>query len=83
MSFNILERKALNQINLVEGIVSRIAAYFLSKRFKEEMKELEKMKKDDLGLAADLQSFEQSYKMIQQSIDNLCKRHPGHPACKK
>ena len=83
MSFNKLERKALTQIAINEGVVSKIAAFFLSKKFSSTMKELERMKKDDPSLAADLESFEQSYKIIQQSVNNLCKRHPDHPACKK
>jgi len=83
MSFNKLERKALKQIALNEGVVSKIAAFFLGKKFRSTMSELERMKKDDPSLAADLESFEQSYKIIQKSVDNLCKRHPNHPACKK
>lgn len=83
MSFNKLERRILTQITLTEGIISKIAAYFLSKKFKNVMADLEKMKQDDPGLAADLQSFDQSYKIIQKSVNNLCKRHPDHPACKK
>jgi hypothetical protein len=66
-----------------EGIVSKIAAFFLSKKFRGTMQELERMKKDDPGLAADLASFEQGYKIIQQTVDSLCKRRPDHPACKK
>jgi hypothetical protein len=83
MSFNKLERKALKQIALNEGVVSKIAAFFLGKKFRSTMSELERMKKDDPSLAADLASFEQSYKIIQQAVDNICKRRPDHPACKK
>ena len=83
MSFNKLEQKALKQITMNEGIVSKIAAFFLGKKFRGTMQELERMKKDDPGLAADLASFEQGYKIIQQTVDSLCKRHPDHPACKK
>ena len=83
MSFNKLEQKALKQITMNEGIVSKLAAFFLGKKFRGTMAELERMKKDDPGLAADLASFEQSYKIIQQSVDRLCKRRPDHPACKK
>jgi hypothetical protein len=46
------------------------------------IKEFERMKKEDPELAKDLESFDESYKVINKSMDDLCKRHPDHPACK-
>ena len=43
---NKLEQKALRQINLNEGLISLLAKFFLGGKFRDGMRELEKMKKE-------------------------------------
>jgi hypothetical protein len=82
MSFNKLERKALKQIAVNEGIVASIAKFFLGSNFRNSMRELERMKKDDPELKADLASFYQNYKILRNELDRLCKENPNLPNCK-
>ena len=80
---NKLEQKALRQINLNEGLISLLAKFFLGGKFRDGMRELEKMKKDDPELKAGLARFYQNYKMIKNDIDNICAKYPNLPNCKK
>lgn len=80
---NKLEQKALRQINLNEGLISLLAKFFLGSKFRDGMRELEKMKKDDPELKAGLASFYQNYKMIKKDIDDICAKYPNLPNCKK
>lgn len=82
MSFNKLERKALQQIELNEGVVSAIAKFFLGTKFRDAMRDIERMKKDDPELKADLASFYQNYKILRNQLDTLCKQNPNLPSCK-
>jgi hypothetical protein len=68
---NKLERKAYQQINLNEGLISVLAKFFLGGKFRDAMRELEKMKKDDPELKAALASFAQNYKIIRNVRDRL------------
>lgn len=70
---NKLEQKALRQINLNEGLISTIAKFFLGSKFRDAMREIEKMKKDDPELAAGLASFAQNYKIISNTQKRLNK----------
>jgi hypothetical protein len=82
MPTNKFEHKALNQINLHEGLISAIAKFFLGSNFRKSMKELERMKKDDPEFAAGMASLAQNYKTVENMLDRLCKKHPDHPNCK-
>ena len=62
---NKLEQKALRQINLNEGLLSIVAKFFLGSKFRDAMRELEKMKKDDPELKANMASFYQNYKILR------------------
>jgi hypothetical protein len=73
MSMNKLEQKALRQINLNEGLISTIAKFFLGSKFRDAMREIEKMKKEDPELAAGLASFAQNYKIISNTQKRLNK----------
>jgi hypothetical protein len=79
---NKLEQKALQQINLNEGLLSLAAKFFLGSKFRDAMRELEKMKKDDPELKADMASFYQNYKILRKQLDTICKDRPDLPACK-
>jgi hypothetical protein len=68
---NKLERKAYQQINLNEGFVSAIAKFFLGSKFRNAMRELEKMKKDDPELKADMASLAQNFKMLDDLRNRL------------
>ena len=68
---NKLEQKALRQINLNEGFVSAIAKFFLGSKFRNAMRELEKMKKDDPELKADMASLAQNFKMLDDLRNRL------------
>ena len=68
---NKLERKAYQQINLNEGFVSAIAKFFLGSKFRNAMRELEKMKKDDPELKADMPSLAQNFKMLDDLRNRL------------
>jgi len=80
---NRLEKKAFRQITLNEGLISVLAKFFLGGEFRGAMRELEKMKKDDPELKADLASFAQNYKMLRKNLDDFCAKHPDLPNCKK
>jgi|APGre2960657404_1045060.scaffolds.fasta_scaffold546216_2 hypothetical protein len=82
MSINKFEQKALNEINLNEGIIGAIAKFFLGSKFRASMRELEKMKKDDPTLKADLASFYQNYKVLRNQLDTICAKRPDLPNCK-
>jgi hypothetical protein len=82
MSFNKLERKALKQIDLNEGIVSSIAKFFLGSKFRNAMREVERMKHEDPELKADLASFYQNYKILRNELDRICTENPNLPNCK-
>jgi hypothetical protein len=71
MPTNKFEKKAMNQINLNEGLISAIAKFFLGSDFRKSMREMEKMKKDDPELKAGLASFAQNYKIIRDLRDRL------------
>jgi hypothetical protein len=71
MSMDKFEQKALKQINLNEGLISQIAGFFLGSKFRNSMREIEKMKKDDPELEASLASFAQNYKVIRRMRDRL------------
>ena len=79
---NKLEQKALRQINLNEGLLSIVAKFFLGSKFRDAMRELEKMKKDDPELKANMASFYQNYKILRNQLDTLCKDRPDLPGCK-
>jgi hypothetical protein len=66
MSINKFEQKALNQINLNEGLITKIAGFFLGSKFREAMKEIERMKKEDPELAAGMASLAQNYDVINR-----------------
>jgi hypothetical protein len=68
---NKLERKAYRQINLNEGLVSVLAKFFLGSKFRDAMRELEKMKKDDPELKADMASLAQNFKMLDDLRNRL------------
>jgi hypothetical protein len=68
---NKLERKAYRQINLNEGLVSVIAKFFLGSKFRDAMRELERMKKDDPELKADMASLAQKFKMLNKTVERL------------
>jgi hypothetical protein len=68
---NKLERKAYQQINLNEGLVSVIAKFFLGSKFRDAMRELERMKKDDPELKADMASLAQNFKMLNKTVERL------------
>ena len=68
---NKLERKAYRQINLNEGLVSVIAKFFLGSKFRDAMRELERMKKDDPELKADMASLAQNFKMLNKTVERL------------
>jgi hypothetical protein len=82
MPTNKFEKKALNEINLNEGLISAIAKFFLGPEFRTSMREVEKMKKDDPELRAGLDSFYQNYKLLKKDLDNICKKYPNIPNCK-
>lgn len=82
MSINKFEQKALNQINLNEGLIGTIAKFFLGSKFRSSMQELEKMKKDDPTLKADIASFYQNYKSLRNQLDTICDKRPDLPTCK-
>ena len=82
MSINKFEQKALNQINLNEGLIGTIAKFFLGSKFRASMQELEKMKKDDPTLKADIASFYQNYKSLRNQLDTICAKRPDLPTCK-
>jgi len=82
MPTNKFEQKALKQISLNEGLVTKIAGFFLGSKFRKAMKELERMKDDDPEFAAGMASLAQNYKTIDNMLDRLCKKHPDHPKCK-
>ena len=66
MSFNKLERKALKQIEVNEGLLSKLAKLFLGSDFQKTMRELERMKKEDPELEAGMASFKQNYDIIKR-----------------
>jgi hypothetical protein len=68
---NKLERKAYQQINLNEGLVSVIAKFFLGSKFRDAMRELERMKKDDPELKADMASLAQNFKKLNKTVERL------------
>lgn len=68
-------------MGFITKLLSRIAIAIIPGG-NETMKEFERMKKEDLGLAEDLESFDESYKVINPSMNDLCKRHTDHPVCK-
>jgi hypothetical protein len=74
---NRLEKKALHQININEGIISKIAKAFLSVDFIKAQKALARMKKDDPELAAGMASLDQTWKIIQQELDRTYSENPG------
>lgn len=82
MSFNKLERRAFRQISINEGVVSTIAKFFLGTKFRDAMREMERMKKDDPELKADLASFYQNYKILRNQLNTICKENPNLPNCK-
>ena len=82
MSINKFEQKALSQINLNEGLIGALAKFFLGSNFRDSMKELEKMKKDDPTLKADVSSFYQNYKSLRNQLDTICDKRPDLPNCK-
>ena len=71
MSINKFEQKALSQINLNEGLIGAIAKFFLGANFRNAMREIGKMKKDDPELKAGMASLAQNYKIIKQVSDKL------------
>jgi len=82
MPTNKFEQKALKQINLNEGLVSKLAGFFLGSKFRKSMKEIERMKQADPEFAAGMASLAQNYKVVEDMLDRLCKKHPDHPNCK-
>lgn len=82
MPTNKFEQKALKQINLNEGLLTKIAGFFLGSKFRKSMKEIERMKKDDPEFAAGMASLAQNYKIVEDMLDRLCKERPNHPNCK-
>ena len=71
MSINKFEQKALRQINLNEGLLTKIAGFFLGSKFRDAMKEIERMKQEDPELAAGMASLAQNYDVIRRMRNRL------------
>jgi hypothetical protein len=65
------------------GFISKLISSIFRIRYKPVFDEFEAIKKSDPGLKTDLENYEKSMKIIDQSVKSLCERHPNHPACKK
>jgi hypothetical protein len=82
MPTNKFEKKALNQIDLNEGLISTIAKFFMGSDFHKSMREVERMKQEDPSLKAGLASFYQNYKLLMKQLDTICKENPNLKNCK-
>jgi hypothetical protein len=80
---NKLERRALEQINMNEGVLASIAKLFMRRKIKSRYKKAYKLAKDDPELQAALIDLENHHERLNDIMKSLCSRNPDHPRCQK
>ena len=74
------EKKALDKINLTEGLLKSILLTLTGSKFKKAIKALQSSREDLKAQGYDLEAYSKEF---ERQIKNFCKENPKEPICKK
>jgi hypothetical protein len=79
---NKIEKQVLKQVNLNEGILTKILAKIYKPKVDRVLKKMIKGMMDDPDLQAKLASIQQLRKELERDSKDYCKKRPQSPLCK-
>lgn len=65
------------------GMLSFITGLFFGKKYRDSMRELERMKKEDPELKKGLDNFYANYKALNKQLEEICSKNTDLPACRE